>query len=118
MDEKILKYCFDIITSIDEIDSFFKESERNFLFFSSNIMLKRAIERNLEIIGGAINRISKIDQDILKNVSQFRSIIGLRNHVIHSYDNVSNEMLWSVVINHLPTLKIEIMEVIDSSEKA
>ncbi|MEY4572055.1 MAG: hypothetical protein RLZ10_1281, partial [Bacteroidota bacterium] len=37
-----------------------------------------------------------------------KSIIGLRNQVIHSYDNISDENIWSILITHLPQLKLEI----------
>ena len=57
MDERILKWLFDVKMSIDEINEFFNNEERDFLKYRNNLMLKRAVERNLEIIGEAINRI-------------------------------------------------------------
>jgi len=64
----------------------------------------------LEIIGEAINRILLIDPDFpIKNA---RRIVGLRNQIIHSYDNISDENIWGIIINHLPNLKIEISELI------
>ncbi len=57
MDERILKWLFDIKQSVDEIDGFFRNTERNFHEYQGNVMLKRAVERNLEIIGEAVNRI-------------------------------------------------------------
>ncbi len=71
-------------------------------------MLKRAVERNLEIISEAINRILKRDADFENKISEAKSIIGLRNHVIHAYDSVSDENIWSIIINHLPKLKEEV----------
>ena len=57
---------------------------------------------------------------ILKENSKFeitnsRRIIGLRNQIIHAYDSISDENIWSIVINHLPNLKIEIEEKINNS---
>ncbi|MFN7238908.1 MAG: HepT-like ribonuclease domain-containing protein, partial [Chitinophagales bacterium] len=57
MDERILKWLFDVKMSIDEIDAFFENKEKNFFEYRTNVMLKRAVERNLEIIGEAVNRI-------------------------------------------------------------
>lgn len=57
MDERILKWLFDIKMSIDEINEFFHNEEKDFFKYQNNVMLKRAVERNLEIIGEAINRI-------------------------------------------------------------
>ena len=68
MDERILKWLHDIYMAIDEIDSFFVENEKRIESYKSNIILKRAIERNLEIIGEATNRIYK--EDSLINIEQ------------------------------------------------
>lgn len=71
-------------------------------------MLKRAIERNLEIIGEATNRILTRDPSFTDKISNAKGIVGLRNQVIHSYDNISDENIWSILINHLPKLKAEV----------
>ena len=59
MDERILKWLFDIQEAIKEIDVFFSQKPKEFSHYQSDVMLKRAIERNLEIIGEAINRENK-----------------------------------------------------------
>ena len=61
---------------------------------------------NLEIIGEAVNRIIKENPDF--TISNARRIIGLRNQIIHAYDSISDENIWSIVINHIPNLKQEI----------
>lgn len=71
-------------------------------------MRKRAVERNLEIIGEAINRIIKTDPVIASKITDSNAIVGLRNQVIHAYDNISDETIWAILTNHLPKLKIEI----------
>lgn len=75
-------------------------------------MLKRAIERELEIIGEALNRIVKHDVSITTKITGARDIIGLRNQVIHAYDNISDENIWAIIINHLPQLKIEVSDLL------
>jgi uncharacterized protein with HEPN domain len=111
MDEKILKYLFDIKIAIDEIDSFFIGIDKRFDVYKENILLKKATERNLEIIGEAINRIIKLEPEFpIKNA---KKIVGLRNQIIHSYDNISNENIWGIIVNHLPTLKTEIERLIE-----
>lgn len=113
MDERILKWLFDIKISIDEIDGFFKNEEKDFFKYKSNLMLKRAVERNLEIIGEAVNRIIKRDTSFNDKITSAQSIVSLRNQVIHAYDNISDENIWSILINHLPKLKIEIEHLIN-----
>ena len=108
MDERILKYLLDIENSISEIEGYFKEIPKNFNVYRQNVMLKRAVERNLEIIGEAVNKILKKDESFKVRISESKSIIGLRNLVIHAYDSISDENIWAVLINHLPKLKEEI----------
>ena len=108
MDEKILKWLFDIKLAIEEIDSYFESSEKDFFKYKKNLMLKRAVERDLEIIGEAINRILKRDPTFENKITNAKAIIGLRNQVIHAYDNISDENIWSILIIHLPKLKGEI----------
>ncbi|TRW23332.1 DUF86 domain-containing protein [Flavobacterium zepuense] len=112
MDERILKWLFDISAAIDEIESYFENSEKNFFTYKQNTMLKRAVERDLEIIGEAVNRIITRDESLAAKITNSKAIIGLRNQVIHAYDNISDENIWSILINHLPKLKTEVKALI------
>ena len=92
MNERILKYLFDVKQAIDEIDSYFIDNVKLFEKYTKNTILKRAIERNLEIIGEAINRIIAINSDF--PIDNAKKIVGLRNQIIHAYDNISDENIW------------------------
>jgi uncharacterized protein with HEPN domain len=108
MQEKILKSLYDIHSSILEVESFFEDRPKQFDEYRKSLLLKRAIERNLEIIGEAMNRILREDPEI---ENAYR-IVGLRNKIIHGYDAVSDENIWAVVVNHLPKLKTEVEKLI------
>ena len=108
MDNRILKWLYDIKIAIEEIDSFFENEPNDFFLYKRNIMLRRAVERNLEIIGEATNRIITKDPTFTTKISNSKAIIGLRNQVIHSYDSISDENIWSVLTIHIPKLKAEI----------
>jgi len=110
MKEKVLKCLFDIRNAIAEIHAFFVDREKRFDDYSKDIILKRAIERNLEIIGEAISRIIKEEPNF--PIQNARRIIGLRNQIIHGYDSVSDENIWGIVLNHIPKLKEEIEQLI------
>ena len=69
-------------------------------------MLRRAIEREFEIIGEAMSRIGKLDPTIY--ISGKMQIISMRNRVIHGYDKIDNEIIWGTIVRHLPTLKTEV----------
>jgi uncharacterized protein with HEPN domain len=73
-------------------------------------LLRRAVERNLEIIGEAINRLLKDDPHF--PIENAKRIIGLRNKIIHGYDSVSDENFWAIISLHLPKLKSDIGKLI------
>lgn len=106
MQHKILKYLLDIESVINEIESIKIKSENNFEVFKSDIILQRAIERDLEIIGEAIRKILEIDSTI--KISSSKNIIGLRNIISHAYDSVEPEMIWGIIQKNIPILFNEI----------
>jgi len=114
MDERILKWIYDIDFALNEIESYFEGKDKNFFDYKKNTMLKRAVERDLEIIGEAINRILKRDPSFEIKIKDAKAIIGLGNQVIHAYDNISDENIWSIIINHIPKLKSDITKLIKS----
>lgn len=105
MDKDIRAWLSDIIEAIEEIEDFLP-AEKKFEDFQKDIKTKRAVERNVEIIGEAVNRILKEKADFpLQNA---RNIVDTRNRIIHGYDSVSEDILWAIVIRHLPQLKKEV----------
>jgi len=107
MDNEIKAWLFDILQSINEVESYFENKPKRFDDYLKDIKTKRAIERNIEIIGEAVNRILKKDKDF--KLGNAQKIIGTRNRIIHGYDKISDDLIWSIVINHLTKLKEEIL---------
>lgn len=105
MDDDIKKFLYDINESVDSINSYLGET-RDFNEYQNSKMLRRAIEREFEIIGEAMGKINKIDPKI--DISSKRQIISMRNRVIHGYDKIDNEIIWGTIVRHLPILKKEI----------
>lgn len=105
MQLEIKKYLFDIRESIDSIEKYLGD-KRDFNIYLADKMLRRAIEREFEIIGEAMSRIEKLDSSV--EISSKRQIISMRNRVIHGYDKIDNEIVWGTIVRHLPVLKIEI----------
>lgn len=105
MDIKIQVWLLDIKVCIEEIFDFLGEN-RDFLAYKKDIKTKKAVERNLEIIGEAVNRILKIESNF--PIDNAINIIGTRNRIIHSYDSISDEVIWTIVVKDLPLLKKQI----------
>ncbi len=106
MENDIKVWLFDILQSIEEIENYFKDKPLRFEYFKQDTRTKRAVERNLEIIGEAIGRILKKDPSI--QISNARKVVDTRNRITHGYDIVSDDLIWGIIINHLPKLKEDI----------
>ncbi|MEZ4916939.1 MAG: HepT-like ribonuclease domain-containing protein [Chitinophagales bacterium] len=109
MQRKILKYLYDIQESIGSIYDYL-DNRMDFNNYKSNKLLRRAVERELEIIGEATNRILKINAEI--NISNSKRIVSLRNWVIHGYDKVDDVIIWGILSKDLPLLKNQINDLI------
>ena len=105
MNVRIKSSLLDIYQSIDEIFLFLGD-RRDFIAYQNDLKTKKAVERNLEIIGEALNRILKEEPNFV--IDQAKSIIGTRNRIIHSYDNISDEVIWTIVVRDLPKLKAQV----------
>lgn len=106
MDSELKIWLFDIANAIAEIDSFFLEAPKDFSNYENDLRTRRAVERNIEIIGEALSRILSKNSEI--HISNARKIVDTRNRIIHGYDSVSDEIIWGIVINHLPLLQSEV----------
>ena len=103
MHPEIRTYLSDILSAIEEIESFFDGMILEFVYFIKDRKTKRAVERNLSIIGEAANRIKKVDRTF--ELPNIREIIATRNRIVHGYENVSDEILWTIITDFLPELK-------------
>ena len=106
MDNEIKTWLYDMLNAIIEIESFFADRPMLFANYQADLRTKRAVERNIEIIGEAMNRIIKKDNSI--QITNSRKLVDVRNRIIHGYDSVSDEVIWGIVVKHLPVLRIEI----------
>ena len=111
MDNNIKTWLYDILSSINEIESYFIDTPKLFEVYQNDLRTKRAVERNIEIIGEAMNRILKLDSEII--ISNSRKIVDVRNRIIHGYDSVSDAVIWGIVIKNLPVLQKEVEELLD-----
>ena len=112
MDRKVLKYLSDIYSSILEIESFMEDRPKEYETFCNDTLFRRGVERNIEIMGEAMNQILKIIPNI--PITLARKIVDTRNFVIHAYDSLRPDILWSIVINNMPLLKKEVAQLLKS----
>lgn len=81
--------------------------------FEKNEWDQDAVMRNLEIIGEATNN---IEDSFLKKYPEipWRTIVNLRNILIHDYVNADLKIIWRIITNDLPVFYKQIIEIINS----
>jgi len=110
MEKEVKTWLEDIKQAIDEIEEFLPE-RRDFFEFKKDLKTRKAIERNIEIIGEAVNRILNVNPEI--KISNARKIVDTRNRIIHGYDSVSEDIIWAIVTNELKKLRQDIVNLPD-----
>src|SRR4030042_3060605 len=101
-----IKACLkDIELAILEIYEFLPK-ERNFFAFQKDLKTRKAVERNIEIIGEAMDRILQADPNI--QITDSRKIVDTRNRIIHGYDVVSDDVIWLIINKSLQILEQEV----------
>ncbi len=105
MTEEVEKYLSDILMAIEKIEMF-SEDTANYSLYIKDLKTQSAIERQLVIVGEALNKVQKINPEI--SILSARQIIGFRNRLVHAYDSIDNNIVWAIIKNHIPKLKIEI----------
>jgi uncharacterized protein with HEPN domain len=111
MIREVEKLLIDVKESIGSIESYLG-SESNFNEFLEDKMKRRAIERELEIIGEAIKRLLNIEPEI--EIKDAIKIVDFRNRISHGYDNIDNTVVWGIITRDLPKLKIEVEALLKS----
>lgn len=96
---------YDILQNIVEIEDFTRSCS-TLEQFRGNILVKKAVERNITIIGEAIKRLVALDPNIA--VSNTRQILAMRNIIVHEYEKIDDEVLYVAVTKHLLVLKQEV----------
>ena len=107
--DKSKKYLSDILMAIELIEEFMG-GVNDFNVYDKDRKTQSAIERQLVIIGEALNKFNKIEPQI--KVENDKQIINFRNRLVHAYDSLDNSIIWVIIKKHLPPLKKEIQELI------
>lgn len=111
MKDEIRKNLIDIVQAAAEIQSFVQGMD--FTAYQDSTVTKRAVERDFEIIGEALNRTKNIDRTLLERISEHRRIIQFRNILAHGYDIVDEAIVWQAATKHLPVLVREIEKLLN-----
>lgn len=110
MDNEIKKLLQDILSCLQNIDSYIGNN-KIFIQYDSNKLLQDAVERNLITIGEAMGLLLKKAPEI--PILNARRIVDARNRLTHGYDEIENSQVWNIIMNHLPILTKEVIELLN-----
>ncbi len=103
---EIRKYLYDILLACGELEAF--TTGKSFSDFSTDNMLRSAVERQFEIIGEALRQMLMKDDSLASRISDTKRIIAFRNRLIHGYADIDKEVVWGILETNLPRLHQEI----------
>jgi uncharacterized protein with HEPN domain len=78
---------------------------KTFSQYDADAMLRSAVERQLGIIGEALNQLAKVDTTAAAQIPELGRIVALRNILIHGYAQIDNQLVWQAVTDKLPELE-------------
>lgn len=85
--------------------------------FVENRLIRQALERNFIIIGEAVNRLRRHDPVVAARISAITEIIGMRNVLIHVYDEIDYLRVWSTIEKSVPILLWEAASLLEEGER-
>jgi uncharacterized protein with HEPN domain/predicted nucleotidyltransferase len=91
----------DMVKAMKSLQSFVQN--KSFEEYLGDDLLRLATERALEILGEAANRLTTEFQEAHTDID-WRNIVGLRNAIIHQYDEIDTKTIWEIVTTQVPTL--------------
>ena len=101
----------DMMRATSLIESF-TANTRSYMEYTVDLKTQSAVERQLAIIGEALNQYDKQPERI--SLNNTRKIVGFRNRIIHAYDSLDDTLVWAIVVNHLPALKSEVKTLLEN----
>lgn len=103
-------YLWDIVDSCQAILGFVQG--RDLADYLGNRMLLRAVERELSIVGEAVNQLAQTFPELADDIGSVRQIVGFRNRLIHEYADVDPEVVWAIVQGEVPQLLQRVMDIL------
>ena len=111
MENDVPKHLYDIQEAASSIFQFV--GGKFFDDYKRDELLRSGVERKLEIIGEALNRLKRDNPAVLEQIREYRSIISFRNVLAHGYDTIDDRIVWDILEEGLRELFEDVVELID-----
>ena len=112
MTEAEAKWLFDIQEACDALVEH-TSSTPTLSAYLANRTVRAAVERELIVIGEAVNRIRKGPSGL--ELTDAQRIVQFRNHIVHGYDSIQHAAVWQVMQQHVPALRVEVTRLLDTA---
>jgi uncharacterized protein with HEPN domain len=112
MQPEAKKYLYDVLKACEAILAFIRN--KTFADYDTDLMLRSAIERQLMIVGEALNKARQLDGTIEEHIPEKRDIVRLRNIIAHGYAIVENATVWGILQADLPKLHEQVQRLLES----
>jgi uncharacterized protein with HEPN domain len=99
-------FLWDVVQAAQEIDDFVRGLDAR--SYASTAVVTAAVERKFEIIGEALNQLSKAAPELADRIPKLSKIVAFRNQLIHGYSAVAHTVVWNTVQKSLPELLISV----------
>lgn len=83
--------------------------------YQEDVMLRSAVERQFQIIGEALNRLSKVDAATAGQVPDLARIVAFRNVLVHGYAQIDDALVWEVASTRVPELAAVLAGLLDGA---
>ena len=113
MDDRSKKLLFDVLSSASSIAEWCGGLAYD--DYEESRQLRRAVEREFEVIGEALHRLEVVDTATAALIDDLRRIVGFRNRIIHGYDTLDDATVWGVIEGRLPRLIEQVKVLLDQS---
>ena len=99
--QRDLQFLLDMLQSAELITTYMAQCSKN--EFIDNVQLQDSVIRRLLVIAEAARRVPEVTRQTLPNIS-WQEINGMRNRLVHEYDDINLNIVWDVVQFEIPTL--------------
>jgi uncharacterized protein with HEPN domain len=113
MSNEFLDYVEDIIDAMDKAE--IAVAGITFEHFRDDFIINFAVARALEIVGEATKRLPE-EVRLAYPVVPWRAMAGMRDRIIHGYDNVNMHIMWDVVKQEIPKIKPHLQQILQDYE--
>jgi len=109
------KKCLEDVRQATELIMQFT-ADKSIADYQADPLLRNGVERQFQIVGEAVNRLSRINHQISDQLPATPRIVAFRNILVHAYDVVDDHVVWDVIQNNLVPPRDQVKSLLSGSD--